>query len=179
MWKLIFLSSLWGQPYPLHSDYWNKETTLQSETSCTSHTTDLLTDWLTVLSVHSVRGGHAHTISASPPIICSYSRGQCAGAPTTTTPPLCSKPRYRLILLHHSVTPCTFQCPLAHSTRSYTDLWQYASCSITTDQGSTPSSVTSVGGLQERLWNVWQDRTAWQVSEVMWGTLAVSVSTVV
>jgi hypothetical protein len=160
MQKLIFLSGLWGQPYPLHSDYWNTETTLQSETCCTFQNTDLLTDWLTVLSVHSVGGWHVHTISASAPIISSYSRGQCAGAPTATTPSFCPKSRYRLILLHHSITPCTFQCPHAHSTPSHTDLWQHESCSITTDHRSTPSSFKSVGGLQERLWHVWQDRTA-------------------
>lgn len=76
-----------------------------------------------LLSVRSVGDGHVHAASAPPPIRRPHWRGQPAGAPTATTPSLRSEPRHRLIILHHSVTPRTFQCPVARATPSHSDLW--------------------------------------------------------
>jgi len=70
--KIHFLFWLVGTATSFAFRLLELETTLQSEMPSTSLTTDLLT----VLSVHSVsRGGHVHTISASPPVISFYSRG--------------------------------------------------------------------------------------------------------
>lgn len=69
--KINFLFWLVGTATSFAFRLLEPETTLQSEMSSTSLTTDLPT----VLSVHSVRGGHVHTISASPPVISFYTRG--------------------------------------------------------------------------------------------------------
>lgn len=123
-----------------------------------------MTYWLTVcLSVCSVRGRHVHTTPAPSPVFCSYSRGQLSGSLTATASPFCPEPCHRLILLHHSITSCTFQCHVAHSAPSHADFGLHPPLSITTYQGSIASTPTSLG-FQQRLWRLWQDRTTEQVN---------------
>jgi hypothetical protein len=134
-----------------------------------------LTPLNVLLSVDSIRSGLVNATSAPPPIFRPHTRRQPTGTPAAATPSLRSKPCYRLILLCHPFTPHTFHCPIAFSTLAHTDFWQLAPLSITTHHGSTPSSSASLGGRQEGLRCVRQDRTAGQVSKSTWHTLTLQI----
>jgi hypothetical protein len=126
-----------------------------------------------LMSVDSIRSGLVNATSAPPPIFRPHARRQPTGAPAAATPSLRSKPCYRLIILCHPFTPCTFQCPIAFSTPLHTDFWKLAPLSITTHHGSTPSTSASMGEFQEGHRCVRQDRAAGQVGDSTWRTLSL------